>query len=147
MGQLNLPPSSLIYLDTVAIIYSIERFPEYITLLEPMWQKLRSGDISIVTSELAVLETLVMPIRQSNTDLITRYERLLFSSEVSLIPITQAILKSAATLRAQNNIKTPDSIHAATATDSRCDFFITNDVGFRKISGLRPIVLKDLLLA
>ncbi len=65
MGQLNLPPSSLIYLDTVAIIYSIERFPGYDTLLDPMWQKLRSGEISIVTSELAVLETLVMPIRQS----------------------------------------------------------------------------------
>ena len=31
MGQLNLPSSSLIYLDTVAIIYSIERFPEYAT--------------------------------------------------------------------------------------------------------------------
>jgi predicted nucleic acid-binding protein len=145
MGQLNLPPSSLIYLDTVAIIYSIERFPEYATLLDPMWQKLRSREISIVISELAVLETLVMPIRQSNTDLIRRYETLLFSSEVNLISITQSILKSAATIRAHNNIKTPDSIHAATAMSSQCDFFITNDSGFRKISGLPTIILKDVL--
>jgi predicted nucleic acid-binding protein len=147
MGQLNLPPSSLIYLDTVAIIYSIERFPEYATLLDPMWQKLRSGEISIVTSELAVLETLVMPIRQSNNDLIRRYETLLFSSEVNLISIAQSILKSAATIRAHNNIKTPDSIHAATAMSSQCDFFITNDAGFRKISGLPTIILKDVLNA
>jgi hypothetical protein len=92
MGQLNLPPSSLIYLDTVAIIYSLERFPDYAILLDPMWQQLRSGEISIVTSELAVLETLVIPIRQANTSLIRRYETLLFSSEISLIPITQTIL-------------------------------------------------------
>lgn len=145
MGQLNFPSSSLIYLDTVTIIYSIERFPEYVTLLDPMWQKLRSGDVSIVTSELAVLETLVMPIRQANTDLIRRYEALLFFSEIDLIPITRSILKSAATIRAHNNIKTPDSIHAATAMSSQCDFFITNDVGFRKISGLPTTVLRDVL--
>jgi predicted nucleic acid-binding protein len=147
MGQLNLPQSSLIYLDTVAIIYSIERFPEYITLLDPMWQKLRSGEIAIITNELTVLETLVMPIRQSNSDLIKRYEALLFSSEVNLIPITQSILKSAATIRAHNSIKTPDAIHAATAMSSRCSFFITNDGGFRKIPGLPTIVLKDILNA
>ncbi len=147
MGQLNLPPSSLIYLDTVAIIYSIERFPGYTTLLDPMWQKLRSGEISIVTSELSLLETLVRPIRESNTDLIRRYETLLLSSEVSLTPITQSVLKDAATIRAHNNIKTPDSIHAATAMNSQCNFFITNDAGFRKISGLPAIILKDVLNA
>ncbi len=147
MGQLNLPSSSLIYLDTVAIIYSIERFPEYATLLDPMWQKLLSGEISIVTSELAVLETLVMLIRQANTELIRRYETLLFSSEISLIPITRSIFKTAGTIRAENNIKTPDSIHAATSISNGCDFFITNDGGFRKISGLPTLILKDVINA
>ncbi len=36
MGTLNLPESSLIYLDTSAIIYSVEKIPDYFSLLEPM---------------------------------------------------------------------------------------------------------------
>jgi predicted nucleic acid-binding protein len=143
MGRLNLPANSLVYLDTVTIIYSVERFPEYVTLLDPMWQQLRSGTIQIIISELALLETLVLPIRQSNADLIRRYETLLLSSEVNLMPITPSILKSAATLRAQNNRKTPDAIHASTALSAGCSAFITNDLGFRRVSNLPALILKD----
>ncbi len=145
MGQLNFPPSSLIYLDTVTIIYSVERFPDYILLLDPMWQQLQLGSIQIMTSELAILETLVMPLRQANTEMIRRYETLLTSSEVSLIPISQPILKSAAALRASSNLKTPDAIHAATAISSRCTVFLTNDKGFRNVLGLTTVILQDVL--
>jgi len=147
MGQLNFSPSSQIYLDTVTIIYSIERFPEYVALLDPMWQQLRVGTLQIITSEITLLETLVMPIRQSNMDLIMRYERLLTASEVSLIPIDQTILKSAANLRATTNLKTPDAIHAATALNADCTLFLTNDAGLRTVSGLSVVVLKDVLNA
>jgi predicted nucleic acid-binding protein len=147
MGQLTLPPDSLIYLDTVTIIYSVERFPDYIALLDPMWQQLRSGTLRIMTSELALLETLVMPIRQANTDLISRYETLLTSSEISLLPITQSILKNGAALRATANLRTPDSIHAATALDAGCTIFLTNDMGFRRVPGLSTMILQDVLNA
>ena len=33
MGRLNLPESSLVYIDTVVVIYSIEKFPGYSLLL------------------------------------------------------------------------------------------------------------------
>jgi len=100
MGQLSLPESSLIYVDTVVLIYSIEKFPSYFSLLEPLWRQLQAGTVQVMTSEITLLETLVMPIRQSDAEMIRRYERLLLSSEISLIPITQAILRVAANLRA-----------------------------------------------
>ncbi len=115
MGQLNLPEASLVYVDTAIVIYSIEKFPSYFPLLEPLWQKLQAGTIQVATSEITLLETLVMPIRQSNTDLIRHYKTALLFSEINLIPVSQAILRSAATLRAQTNLKTPDAIHVATA--------------------------------
>ena len=133
MGQLNLPDSSLVYIDTVIVIYSIEKFPGYFSLLEPMWQKLQARTIQIITSEITLLETLIMPIRQSNTDLIRRYEALLFSPEISLVSVNQTILRSAATLRAQTNLKTPDAIHAATALNKSCTVFLTNDAALRKV--------------
>jgi predicted nucleic acid-binding protein len=147
MGQLNFPPASLIYVDTVILIYSVERFPDYIPLLDPMWQQLQSGTLQVITSELALLETLVMPIRQANTALVERYEALLTASDVTLIPITQAILRSAATLRASTNLKTPDAIHAATAISAGCTVFLTNDFGFRTVAGLATVILQEVLNA
>lgn len=147
MGQLNLSDSSLIYIDTVVVIYSLEKFPGYFQLLEPLWRRLQAGTIQIITSELTLLEALVMPIRQANTDLIQRYEALLFSPEISLVPVSQDILRAAATLRAQTNLKTPDSIHAATALSVGCNLFLTNDGGLRMVPGLSVVVLKDILNA
>ena len=39
MGPLTLPSHGAIYLDTSAIIYSVERNEPYFTLLAPAWQQ------------------------------------------------------------------------------------------------------------
>jgi hypothetical protein len=59
MGTLNIPASSLVYVDTSPVIYSVEKFPEYVPLLAPLWLKLQAGEIQIVSSELILMETLV----------------------------------------------------------------------------------------
>jgi predicted nucleic acid-binding protein len=147
VGSLNLPESSLIYLDTSAIIYSAERIPDYFSLLEPMWQKLQNDEIAIASSELTLLESLVLPLRNNNTELVSNYEQLLLCSKVQLIPISQTVLKEAAQLRTTTNLKTSDAIHAATALSENCNVFLTNDVGFRNVSGLPVVVLRDVLVS
>lgn len=99
-----------------------------------------------MTSELTLLETLVQPVRQNNQTLISSYENLLTKTEIELAPITADILRSAATLRARQNFKTPDAIHSATAYASNCDFFVTNDDGFKRLANIEVIILSDLLL-
>lgn len=145
MGQLNIPANSIVYVDTAIVIYSMERFPNYFPLLEPMWRQSQTSEIQVITSELTLLETLVMPLRNGNTDLIDLYERILLSSEISLISINQTILKQAANLRSTTNLKTPDAIHAATAINQNCKIFLTNDAGLRNVPVPLVIVLKDLL--
>jgi predicted nucleic acid-binding protein len=145
MGTLNILASSLIYLDTSPVIYSVEKFPEYVPLLAPLWLKLQAGEIEIVSSELILMETLVLPLRNSNTILINAYKQLLVSSEMRLIPISLSILKQAANLRAITNIKTPDAIHAATALSLNCNQFITNDKGFRNVTDLPAVILNEVL--
>ena len=145
MGTLNIPASSRLYVDTSIVIYSVEKFPEYLPLLEPMWLSLQAGEIEIISSDLIFMETLVIPLRNTDTFLINAYEQLLLSSEMQLIPINQSVLRQAATLRATTNLKTPDAIHAATALSVNCTQFITNDKGFRNVSGLPVIVLNEVL--
>jgi len=145
MGTLSFPASSLVYVDAQIIIYSIEKFPNYFSTLEPMWLKLKESEIRLVTSELTLLETLVMPLRQNNTTLVQTYEQLLLSADIQLIPVSQKILRDAATLRSSINLKTPDAIHATTALSANCAFFLTNDRAFRNVLKLPTLILDDVI--
>lgn len=147
MGSLNLPASGVVYVDTQISIYTVEKFPNYAPLCLPLWQAGQASVITIVSSELSLLETLVMPLRNQDAALISDYRHLLLHSDMKLLPITQEILEDAARLRAQiSGLKTPDAIHAATALRYGCALFITNDTGFRRVPGL-PLVLLDEVFA
>ncbi|GGA11635.1 PIN domain-containing protein [Okeania sp. KiyG1] len=146
MGQLNLPDSARIYIDTSVVIYTIEVNHNYWQLLQPLWQKFQAGQVELITSELTLMESLVLPFRQSNINLITTYEQLLLSSVLQLIPVGLPILREAARLRATiPSFKTPDAIHAATAIATGCTQFLTNDGQLTVVTGL-PIVILDEVL-
>lgn len=147
MGQLTIPSGATVYADTSIFIYTIEEHPDYYDLLQPLWAQFLSRDLKLLSSELTLLETLVVPIRESDTDLIETYEWLLLGSHIQLLPIAQTILRAAANLRAATSLKTPDAIHAATALSQECTLFLTNDSQFRTVLGLPAIVLRDLLTA
>ncbi|MBI3301249.1 MAG: PIN domain-containing protein [Deltaproteobacteria bacterium] len=147
MGTLTLPASGLVYVDTQVVIYSVEKHPNYWPLLRPLWAASRAGEIEVISSELALLETLVGPLKNADTGLAASYEQLFTSTEMRLIPITTPILKDAARLRAELNLKTPDSLHAATALAAGCALFLTNDPGFRRVPGLPLAILNDVMTA
>lgn len=142
---LILPNSSLVYLDTSVVIYSVEQVPDYYQILEPLWEKVQREEIRVCSSELIILETLVLPLRTGSQNLLQAYDRLLLSSPLQLIPIRQEILREAAQLRSDYNLKTPDAIHVATALKKNCTLLLTNDVQFRCVTGLSVTILQDVL--
>jgi len=145
MGALSLPASGLVYLDANSIIYTVETHPVYGPLLQPLWQAAQTRSIEVVTSELALMETLVGPLKSGNTLLEHAYEQALLGTDIRLLPITHPILRGAARLRATTKLKTPDALHAATAQQAGCVLFVTNDGGFRNVPGLPLVILDDLL--
>ena len=144
MGPLTLPESGPIYLDACGFIYSAERIEPYRTLLEPVWRRASTGQLSIVTSELSVMETIVKPLRDGDEALQRLFRDLLSSSEVQLVAANRALWEAAAAIRAATNLRTPDALHAATSIQERCPLFITNDSAFRRVSGLSVVVLNEL---
>lgn len=145
MGTLAIPESSLVYVDTAIVIYSVEKVPDYFPALEPLWLRLKVGTLKMISSELTLMETLVLPLRDKNSDLVQVYENLLLASEIQAIPVTQSVLKEAAQLRALTSRRTPDAIHAATAMGENCSIFLTNDADFRKVPDLPVVVLSEVL--
>jgi predicted nucleic acid-binding protein len=134
-----------IAVDTVVWIYFIEDHRTWAPLLEPLFERVDSGDITLITSALTLLEVLVVPFRAGNLDLAARYEALLMRSRgVDLAPIGHDVLRSAAQLRARFTVRAPDAIQLATALGRRCRVFLTNDRRIPAIPGLRILRLSEL---
>ena len=146
MERLSLPSTGPVYLDAAAFIYSVERVEPYRTLLDPVWRQARSGQFTVVSSELVVLETLVKPLRDGNRVLEGLFRSLLDSNEVRLVSATLSLWEQAAAIRAATRLKTPDSLHAASAIHAECNLFITNDTDFRRVPDLPVMVLKDFIV-
>jgi predicted nucleic acid-binding protein len=116
-----------VYLDTNALIYLTEGSVAFKKSLEGFFQKAIAADARFITSELALTELLVHPIRDDNKPLLTAYNDL-FEHFVEAVPITRAILVRAAELRAgSNKYRTPDAIHVATAEQANARVFVTGD--------------------
>ena len=147
MGPLVLPSTGLVYLDTSSLIYSVERVEPYRTLLEPMWQGAQDGNLTIVSSPVLVVEALVKPIRDGNTEIEMQYRELFEANAVRLLEASYAVFEDAARLRAETGLATPDALHAATALRAGCALFVTNDTDFRRVEGLPVVVLDDLVKA
>jgi predicted nucleic acid-binding protein len=145
MGRLILPVGA-IYADAQIAIYSTDNHPVYAPLCGPIWQVKRPS--SVVSSEITLLETLVIPLRNGDANLARLRERIWVQGNATLLPITESILREAARLRATiPALKTPDAIHAATALLEGCALFVTNDRGFARVPGLNLAILDDVLAA
>lgn len=146
MGSLILPESGLVYVDSQILIYSVERYPNYLNVVSPIWQASRNGSIEVVTSELSVLEVMTGAIKMGDQGMIDMYDELMQGTEIRLIPVDLQILLNAARLRAETSLRTPDAIHAATASRTNCSTLITNDLAFRVLQPtLNVQILKDVI--
>lgn len=121
------------YLDTNPLIYLTEGNPAFKASIEKLFADFEEAQVRFVTSELALTETLVRPLRNADSGLVAAYERL-FETLVQPLPISRDVLLLAAQLRAQtSSLKTPDAIHLATATLAHADGFVTGDMGIKEL--------------
>jgi predicted nucleic acid-binding protein len=131
--------------DTMLFIYQFENHPELGPKAESILRAAEDGKCHLVTSMLTLLEILVVPKRLGLTSLCQRYRELLDSfPNLSLQPIDREILEIASDLRAAYSIRTPDSIHLATAIRARADLFVSHDGGLRRVDAIRVVSLKEI---
>lgn len=142
MGLIDEVGPGPVGLDASIFIYFVERNPEYVDRVRPLFRAATDGAFEIVTSALTLLEVLVVPYRAGNLQLVERYEMLLTRSKgLRLVDIDRAQLRLAAGLRAHHGVRTPDALQLAAAMGEACTAFVTNDRRLPSISGLRVIGL------
>lgn len=128
--------------DTAAFIYFIEEDERFLPAIVPLFAAADAGKCQLVTSAVTLLEVLVIPYRNGNTELAERYEALLTRSRgVRMVDLTRGHLRLAAQLRATTGIATADALQIAAALVSRCSSLVTNDRRLPAVPGLRIIQL------
>ncbi len=133
-----------VYFDTNIIIYLVEGFTGFSSVLDELQQLLALNACSAVTSELTLTETLVKPFKDESLTGITVFRSTLEQSEIfQLKPTTREIHIDAAKIAAHFSLKVPDAIHVATAKQCLCDVFLTNDKGIRVPDGIERILLSE----
>lgn len=135
-----------IYLDTNIFIYILEGSSIYISAIRQLLQLIEQKILIAVTSELTLAEALVKPFAKNDLALQQVYRDTLTNSEnLTMMPIDKNILLDAARLRANiNSLRLADAIHAATAYQKQCQFFITNDNQLHTLNNLQIILLDKL---
>lgn len=137
MGPLNpldLPRGSTAALDTVALIYFLERHPIHHDTAKRILKRIEDGEIAGVVSSLVFAELLVPAYRADDNSRAESVLRLLRSfPNLRILDITPEISAAAARQRARYGLRTPDAIHAATALAAGADVLVTNDRDLLKI--------------
>lgn len=122
-----------IYLDAAPIIDYIELTP---VLGPKVAARINAAGMVLISSDLAILETLVLPLRTGNAALVKDYEDFFALRVSESVPLTSSVFRNAATIRAQRNYKTPDALHLAAAIEAGCDVFLTNDLRLKSFPGI-----------
>ncbi|MGM7671540.1 type II toxin-antitoxin system VapC family toxin [Microbacterium sp. A93] len=112
----------MIYLDSCILIYALE---DQSARGDAVRAALRGTQSPVGSSDLALHECLVVPLREKNVELRDRY--LAMFERLEHIPLDAAVFIRAAELRADFGLKTPDALHLAAAQLSGCDELWTND--------------------
>ncbi len=133
-------------IDTDCIIYFVQANPSFDGLVSDVFRQIAAGQVTGHTSAVSLTETLVIPLRTGDLLLRQRFRDLLLRGRnMHTVPISAAIAERAAEVRALYNLKVPDAMQAATALETGCEAFLTNNGGdFRRVTELNVLVLNEL---
>jgi len=129
---------SLIYCDSMVLIYWLENHPHFAPLVEAVIRKMGERGDRLCTGIFTVGEVLVGPYKKGKVDEIQRLSEYFASSEITLLAFDLKAVRRYAQIRAQYRISPADAIHLATASVAQVDLYLTND------SKLRSLVIEGI---
>ena len=133
------------YLDANLYIYLFEGVPAYRRLMADLVAEIDQQDISVIASELTLVEILPSPVREGQRRLVASYLDLMQRTpRFTLVQVDRRVVERAVQLRADLRLRSMDALHLATALVHSCDTFLTNDERLAAPDDIRLVTLKDL---
>lgn len=136
-----------VYLDAAPLIYFTENRANYMEKMSYIFRLIYQEQVLIITSVITISECLTKPLELDDQATIAAYNELFETSyRMALVDVDREIARISATMRAAHDLRTPDSLHIATALREACNVFLTNDIRLKRITDLRVLVLDELEL-
>ena len=135
---------SQLFLDTAPVIYLVERNPQFVAVVDPIFDQL-DDNITAVASPITLAECLVGPQRSGLTELEQAFIDVIQGETVRFVPIDGAIAREAARIRVRYNLQLPDALQIAIAIVAGCQAFLTNDTALKRVGELRILILSELI--
>jgi len=128
------PGAPLYGVDSMVFVYHFEGNEELGPAAGRLLQAAEEGRCRLVCSVISLLEVLVVPKRRGREDLCQLYREMFESfPHLSVVPVDTGIAEIASDLRATQNLRTPDSIHLATALQAGAAAFVSQDDRLRNL--------------
>ena len=148
MGPLTsgVPDGSRILLDSVSIVYYLERNPRYFAAAAEWMERVNAGRLSAAASVLVFAEILVPAYRAGNAAAARKARSALERvPNFEVVEVSAAVSDAAARLRAEHNLRTPDALHVATALNEGAGWIVTNDRALKRVeaAGIRVWLFDD----
>jgi len=136
-----------LFLDTAPIIYYVENHPSYYGFTKVIFDRIDDGLLLGVTSPISLSECLVYPYKLGLTILADDFINLIvYGGNIDFRLIDEDIGKLASQMRARYNLSLTDALQIATAIQSGCDAFLTNDLQLKRVNELSILVVTELIL-
>ena len=146
MGELtNLIAGKLVAFDTAPLIYYIEEHPDYLSIVDELFNAFDTGDALGITSVLTLHEVLIQPLRDGAQNIADKYREVLTNSaNVTIHTVDLSICETAARLRANHLwLRAPDALQLATAINRGAQVIVTNDEKWSRITEIEVAILKS----
>jgi len=118
---------SRVFFDTNLFIYFLEDDGERGARVTEILERLSERQDELLTSTFTLAEVLVKPLAAGDEAWASRYEKLLNTPGVVMVPFDRSCARIYARLRQDRAVKAPDAIQLSCAASAKCDLFITND--------------------
>ncbi|MCX6044050.1 MAG: PIN domain-containing protein [Chloroflexi bacterium] len=146
MGSIDqwLARHATVGLDTSIFIYHFEAHPKYLPLTTTILNSIESGKQHGVTSIITLMELTVQPWKLNKREVAQQYEGLLaYFPNLTLADTTRDIVRQAAQLRAQYNLRSVDALQIATGLAHNATAFVTNDRQWKRLASRLDILILD----
>ena len=137
---------SSVYLDSAPVIYYLDDIAPYNEIVQKEVVDRMGSWTRFVSSTILNTEYLVFPLRARMFEKIAAFDEFKAMLLLEMPAVTDEISCRAAALRAEYRwLKGMDALHIATALQSRCDVFVTNDRQLAQVTEI-PVLLLDSML-
>lgn len=141
-----LAPHRCIVLASNVLLHYFEAHPEFGPLARAVMRQVADG-LPAITSVLTLLDSLVMPLRLKQPDLYHQHLEVLTTfPNLLVLPIDQAVVERAATLRARYPmLGTPDALTIATGLLNQASLYVTNEPRHLQLAEIKILNLRSIV--